>query len=248
MDFIGVDGCKSGWFSVTLGSGCEWDINIYRTIGDLWHQTNPPAMLFIDIPIGLPESGRRVCDQQTRIRLGKRGFSVFTVPCRTALAAKTYRQACRINKQVTGTGFSIQCWNIASKIKEVDRWLLENNKARQHVRESHPELCFWSLAGRRIMAHPKKSRQGFAERCAILQISYPQTVAIVEKALNQFRRKDLARDDILDALVLAVSARRGAEAIRSIPAKPPRDSKGLPMEIVYTAGSTEAQDEFRIFE
>jgi predicted RNase H-like nuclease len=62
---------------------------------------------------------------------------------------------------------------------------------------------------------------------------YPHTEMIVELALGRFKRKDLARDDILDAIVLAVSAKYSVKSIQTVPADPPRDKKGLPMEIVY---------------
>jgi predicted RNase H-like nuclease len=72
------------------------------------------------------------------------------------------------------------------------------------------------------------------ERYRVLQSNCPQTGRIVDQALDQFHRRDLARDDILDALALAVSARRSIKSIRTIPPDPPRDEKGLPMEMVYT--------------
>jgi predicted RNase H-like nuclease len=62
---------------------------------------------------------------------------------------------------------------------------------------------------------------------------YPAARAIVDHALDRFLRKDLAKDDILDATALAVSARFPSKFIRTVPQKPPRDKKGLPMEIVY---------------
>ncbi len=233
MDFIGVDGCRNGWFAVALDSIDNWKIDVFKTFDDLWGNWKPISMMFIDIPIGLPDSGSRACDRETRKILGQKGSSVFAVPCRKALQAKSYRQACRINKQVSGVSLSIQTWNIMAKIKEVDTWLQNNQKVRSRVRESHPELCFWAMAGGLSMAHSKKTAMGFGERYALLFENYPQTSAIVHQALAQFRRKDLARDDILDALALAVSAKRGIKSIRTAPQNPPRDKKRLPMEIVY---------------
>jgi predicted RNase H-like nuclease len=75
---------------------------------------------------------------------------------------------------------------------------------------------------------------GKSERYLILKKIYPETKAIVDNALQRFMRKDLARDDILDAIVLAVSAKLSFTSIRSVPSNPPRDNKGLPMEIVYS--------------
>ncbi len=157
MQFVGVDGCKKGWFAVALGSDREWAIGVFKTIDDLWNTVNSALMMFIDIPIGLPDSSRRVCDQETRKLLGERGASVFPVPCRKALRAKNYRQACRLNQAVLGVKLSIQTWNITAKIKEIDNWLQCHRKAQPHVRESHPELCFWALAGKRIMAQKHSS-------------------------------------------------------------------------------------------
>ena len=233
MNFIGVDACRKGWFAVSIDHQDNWKIDIYKTIGDFGKAFQKAAIIFIDIPIGLPHCGRRCCDRRTRQILSRRGASVFPVPCRRALAAKTYRSAVRINQQVLGVGLSIQTWNISSKINEVDRWLRHKKPARQQIRESHPELCFWAMAGGRPLTHSKKSPQGLAERLAILNKMYPHTEMIVELALGRFKRKDLARDDILDAIVLAVSAKYSVKSIQTVPADPPRDKKRLPMEIVY---------------
>ena len=233
MNFIGVDACKKGWFAVALDRQGNWDIGIFKTIVDFWGAFQKVSLILIDIPIGLPYSGKRSCDIETRKILGRRASSVFPVPCRKALQAKTYGQACRINQQVMGVKLTIQTWNISAKIVEVDRLLRNNKQAQRRIRESHPELCFWSLAGGHPMVYSKKRPQGFSERYSILQKIYPQTKAIVGKALERFMRKDLARDDILDAIVLAVSARFRLTSIRTVPPAPPRDKKDLPMEIVY---------------
>ena len=233
MYFVGLDACRKGWFAVSLGHQDNWKIDIYKTIGDFGKAFQKATLIFIDIPIGLPETGRRLCDLQTRKILYRRASSVFPVPCREALAPKTYRSAVRINQRVMGVGLSIQTWNISSKINEVDQWLRHKKTAQQQIRESHPELCFWAFAGGRPMAYSKKSPQGFAERYAILKKICPHSAAMVDLALHRFRRKDLARDDILDAIVLAVSAGYSAESIKTVPADPPRDKKGLSMEIVY---------------
>ena len=155
------------------------------------------------------------------------------MPCRQAIYATTYRKACRINQKTLGVKISVQTWNIAGKIREVDDFLINDEKARRCARESHPEICFWALAGGCPMAHYKKTDQGFAERLRLLKKVNPATELIINAALENYPRKYLARDDILDAIAMAISASAGREALVSIPKKPPRDSKGLPMEIVY---------------
>jgi hypothetical protein len=71
------------------------------------------------------------------------------------------------------------------------------------------------------------------QRLAVLQPYVPQARQIVEQALASYPRRILARDDIVDALVLALSAAMPPERLASLPALPPRDAHGLPMGIVY---------------
>jgi predicted RNase H-like nuclease len=233
MNFIGVDACKKGWFAVALDRQGNWDIGIFKTIDAFWRAFHNISLILIDIPIGLPHFGKRRCDTETRKILNRRSSSVFPVPCRAALQAKTYGQASQINQRVMGVKLTIQTWNISAKILEVDRLLHNNKQAQRRIRESHPELCFWSLAGGHPMAYSKRRPQGFAERVALLKKIYPETKAMVDMALERFMRKDLARDDILDAIVLAVCAKLPLRSLRTVPSNPPRDKKGLPMEIVY---------------
>jgi predicted RNase H-like nuclease len=233
MNYIGVDACKKGWFAVSIVPNDAWEIGIFDSIGDLWNACQHNALILIDIPIGLPDNGKRKCDVEARKILKRRAASVFPVPCRQAVHAHTYRKACRINKKILGVKLSVQTWNISGKIREVDDLLCKNGKARRCVRESHPEICFWALAGERPMTHYKKLDRGSAERLKILKRINPETEKIVNSAMKKFLRKDLARDDILDAIVLAVSAASPNDALVTIPKNPPTDSMGLPMEIVY---------------
>lgn len=248
MNFAGVDACKKGWFAVALDRQGNWDIGIFKDVVDFWSAFQNASLVLIDIPIGLPYCQKRRCDIEARKLLDRRASSVFPVPCREALQAKTYGQACRMNQQVMGVKLTIQTWNISAKIVEVDRFLRNNKPAQRRIRESHPELCFRALAGGHPMAYSKKKPQGFSERYSILKKIYPETKAIVDNALKRFRRKDLARDDILDAIVLAVSAKLPLTSIRTVPSNPPRDKKGLPMEIVYFHRKERKRFEFRTSE
>ena len=164
MNFAGVDACKKGWFAVALDQQGNWDIGIFKDVVDFWSRFENVSLVLIDMPIGLPYGEKRRCDIETRKLLGRRAPSVFPVPCREALQAKTYDQACRINQQVMGVKLTIQSWNISAKIVEVDRLLRNNKQAQRRIRESHPELSFWSLAGGFPMAYAKKRPQGISER------------------------------------------------------------------------------------
>jgi len=66
-----------------------------------------------------------------------------------------------------------------------------------------------------------------------LQRLYPRSEEIIKSAMSKFLRKDLAKDDILDALVLAVTASYPSEKLVTFPPNPHHDEKQLRMEIAY---------------
>ena len=235
--YVGIDGCPGGWFCVGLDADASWSVSVIATdtVGSV--ATTASAAL-IDIPIGLPDEGveERLCDREARRKLGRgRGSSVFPVPARASLRARDYAEALAINRGCTGRGISKQSWLIAPKIRVVDDLLQADCRLRGLLRESHPEICFWALNGAKPMRHNKKTPQGQDERMALLRNFFPAADAILEEATKGYRRKEVARDDIVDALVLAVSAQLGAGRYLSLPADPPRDAAGLAMEMVYFA-------------
>ncbi|RJQ74415.1 MAG: DUF429 domain-containing protein [Desulfobacteraceae bacterium] len=241
---LGVDGCKAGWFFVALDASGEAEFALMGSISALWHAHRDAGTVLIDIPIGLISGAGsgRLCDAAARkVLRPRRHASVFSPPCREALAARGYAEACRINAGVCGKKLSKQACGIAAKIKEVDDFLREHPQAVGVVRETHPEICFWAMAGCKPMAHGKKSPAGEAERLDLLERAYPRSSTVFKAALARYRRKDLARDDILDALVNAVTAARLKDhACATLPRRPPRDRRGLAMEIVYARPSGRA--------
>ncbi len=233
---MGVDGCPGGWFCVELGVGNTWRIALEPGPSTLITRTNDKRLALIDIPIGLLEGTdpHRECDRQARKLLGRpRAASVFPTPTRQAVYAKSYEHALAINHERVGRGLSKQTWNITPKIKQLDEVFRSTPRLRERIRESHPEVCFWSLNGKQAMQYNKKQVQGFLERLALLTRYFSRTSGVVDAALEQYPRKYLARDDILDALVLAVSARFGVKRLTTIPVDPPVDRYGIAMEMVY---------------
>jgi predicted RNase H-like nuclease len=236
--FVGVDGCKAGWFVVAIGPAKETGIGIFETFEKLWRTYSEARWILIDIPIGLPsqEIRSRPCDKKARKLLSpKRHHSIFSPPCREALAAGSYLEACRINQKVCDRKISIQAWHISKKIKEVDDLMTAHPSAQDSIRETHPEICFWALAGQKPLVHYKKSPQGQAERLALLKRYWDQATEIVKTALDRYPRRHLARDDIHDALVNAITASLLDDPIKTLPAEPGRDRLGLPMQMVYAS-------------
>lgn len=241
--FVGADGCKAGWFTILLTENNDWKVGVFPDVSRLWNEYSSASAILLDIPIGLRERGHeeRKCDKKARELFGpKRTSSVFPAPCRPAIYAESYEKASDINKQKTGRGLSLQTWNIIPKIREVDILLSNDESARSQVREIHPEICFWALAGH-PMKHSKKKPEGLSERTQLLESIYPQTDDIIKHALSTYRRKEVAKDDICDALSATITAMLGVRRLVSIPEAPEFDSRGLRMEIVYHPYHTEGE-------
>lgn len=242
--FVGVDGCRAGWFAIFLvrdaEQECKWKAALFPNFSCLagflknnYGQSDP--LIFIDIPIGLKDGGskERLSDTGARNILKSRKSSIFPVPCREAVYAETYEKACEVNKSLTGKRISKQAWNIVPKIRDVDSFLVKNKNYREKVREIGPELCFQSFAGF-PMKYSKKKVEGFLERKDALNNVCTFTDEIIEYVLSTYRRRDIAKDDILDALAAALTAKIGSRyGFTYIPQKPETDSEGLKIQIAY---------------
>lgn len=227
----GVDGCPGGWVVVwhDLGSGRMW-WEVVSELAVIANASPSPAIIGIDVPIGLVEAGPRECDTLVRQALGaKRGASVFPAPIRPVLAARDHAEASAKRRAVEGKGMSVQSWGIAPKIREVDEALRDDRELRGRIREVHPELCFHYMNGERPLAGSKKKSAGKTERVALLRAQFGDTVL---EALAS-KPRGCASDDLMDAFAAAWTARRVARGeARTIPANPPTDRYDLPMRMI----------------
>ena len=128
---------------------------------------------------------------------------------------------------------SRQVWGIIPKIKEINQFLSVDMTAKSHIRETHPEVCFWALNGGEPMKYSKRGEKGFSERMQVLLSVCPCTGDVVDYALGKYPSSKVARNDILDALIAAVTASAERRGLSSIPKTIEVDSKGQSMEIVY---------------
>ena len=231
----GVDGCRAGWLYFALARSREPGWGIVGAIEELVSSADDSDRIFVDIPIGLPNGPEgRLCDREARKRLrGRRAATVFPAPVRAALAADTYEDANRISREETGKGMTRQTFAILPRIREVDGLLRKSEKARHMVREVHPEICFWALAGGSPLSNRKKTDGGFHERLALLESFRPSVGEEFARIRTGFRCWDVADDDILDAMAAAITASTDPAALRTLPEHPTMDSRGLPMEMVY---------------
>jgi predicted RNase H-like nuclease len=230
-DVVGVDGCVGGWIAAWRRDARE-AIGCRRveTLAELFVGSVTPAVVAVDVPIGLLERGARSCDVEARRLLGVRRSSVFPAPIRPMLGARSQAEASQARLQGEGKRVSIQTWGIVPKIREVDRLLRDHPTWRESLHEVHPEVSFFFLNDRRPMSQSKKTAGGQAERVSLLR---NWCGAAVARALGERERLGCKTDDLVDALAALWTAERiqRGEAV-SIPAAPPLDVYGLRMEIV----------------
>ena len=162
----GVDGCPAGWMVVFARvseheGSTELRLCVQPRFADILCADQAPAVIAVDIPIGLPaQAGRggRAAEHMVRPLLGERQSSVFSVPSRAALERTDYGEACVVALATSEPPRKIskQLFMIVPKIREVDACLRAEPAAAPRVFEVHPELAFWRLNGARALAEPKK--------------------------------------------------------------------------------------------
>ena len=230
----GVDGCKGGWLAFHF-DGKYWSENLFRNINELYSESDSELIL-IDIPIGLreTESSERLCDLESRKILNKRKSSIFPAPSRLAIHCNRYREASQKNEEATGRKLSQQSFGIIPKIREVDVFIQskEYDARRKRIREVHPEICFWGLNRSSEMNYKKKDTLGKCERIQLLGSYIKDVEKIFDKTRTRYKKKQVADDDILDALVCAATAFFNS-SLSTFPLVPEKDTKGIAMEIVY---------------
>lgn len=209
---LGVDACKAGWVGVRLDSATA-TVLVGTSIGGLVAAADEPgrvAVIGIDIPIGLPDSGERAADRLARERIGPRASSVFATATRAALTSATHAEAVTENRALTGKGLSAQTYALRAKILQVDAWV---HTAGRPVIEVHPEVSFAELNGGHLVTK-MSTPEGVAQRRAALKA---QGIVLD----GSLRRARVGEDDVLDAAAAAWSARRHARGEASSLPDPP---------------------------
>lgn len=227
----GADGCAGGWICVERDTVTgETVAGVLPTTKDLLDRGRHLAVLTVDIPIGLSDTGPRECDIQARRLLTSiRGSSVFPAPVRAAIDAPTYAEACSRSEEACGKRLSKQAHAIMWRIREVDQLLRAEPELQSRVREIHPEVCFCVWAGR-PMQHAKRTREGRAERLELVDEHFRAAFDDLRPSIPQRMAAD---DDLLDAFAALWTAERilRGEAT-TVPVMPQEDQYGLRMEMV----------------
>ena len=232
--YAGVDGCRAGWI-VVLREAADAEppkALVCETFAEVLDLKEAPVAIAVDMPIGLGETsirGGRACEVEARKRLGKRQSSVFSTPARAAVMETGYRRACAaaLEHSDPPRKVSRQCFNLFAKIREIDALMTPGLQNR--VYESHPELVFWALNDGAAMTLPKKDPAGLAERRDLLERHGFLRTFLEQKPGPASK---VGPDDLIDACALACAAARidRGDSVR-LPADPPRNGRGLRMEI-----------------
>jgi predicted RNase H-like nuclease len=228
MHIAGIDGCRRGWIVAHTSRDLPHaEIEFIAHWRELHERYDIVA---VDMPIGLSHHGHRECETLARKILSPHGVRVFRVPPRAALSF-SYDDWAAANSWSKGRGFggiSKQSWNIFPKIAEIDGAIVAGDQTR--IYEAHPELAFCRLNGGDPLPS-KHTNVGIAARKRLLRKAGFTNLGDWLARRSALRAK---KDDILDACVLLLTARRikSGEAT-AIPETAPRDARGLKMAIHY---------------
>lgn len=241
--YVGVDwASRKGWLCVVIEEG-NWSAEMQPSMLSVWHHHSDADTVLVDIPIGLPEDERRTCDEEAKDYLGpERRSSVFYTPCRAAVEAGSYDEASSLNKKHVGYGLSSQAWGIVPRIREVDEFLSEVEPG-ETLREAHPEVAFAGLTGGEAISTSKQGDDGIEARLDALEKGFDDASEafrnLVKKHIDcvapwQRRIGTANRDDLLDAMVLALIGQCSGGDFETLPVEPSTDEVvGRQIEICY---------------
>lgn len=227
MQVLGVDGCREGWLCV---DECEGRLtgHIFRSFKELLMALPGASVIAVDIPIGLPEQGRRECDTAARRVLSPtRNRSVFPTPVLGVLHETHYPTANQKHRDIDGRGLQKQAFAILPKILDVNMLLQANPILQQRVHEIHPEVCFaiWNMGV--PMRHRKATQEGQTERERLIDAVWPgQRQAILDRLQGRYEI-----DDLNDAFAALWTARRIAAGTAKVLGDKSIDKYGLRMEM-----------------
>ena len=240
---VGVDWGSGQWICAIREGPGEWDLESHPSFLSVWHRHKDNIPILVDIPIGLVEEGLRECDEEAREVLESvRPNSVFWTPPRSAIEAKTYDEAKALTDELSPKGLTTQAWGIAPRIRELDEFLAEVPEAQGKVRESHPEVCFAKLNGGEPPEPGKQDDEGIEARLDILEDWEDGTREAYEELIEEYVEPPAHvrlvstndRDDVVDAMALALTVAKADGEFETLPEEPPKDAeRGIPIEIVY---------------
>jgi len=233
---VGIDGCRGGWVVAVVTPGQPLRARVITRIealdGLLAELRVEASCPLIDMPIGLPVSGRRPLDTAAKALLGSKAASLFIIPPRPVLDALDYAEAKQLSRASTGSALSIQAWNLLPRVRELDLYLRRRLPEPPRLCESHPELVFTLLAGGPLPS--KQTAAGTEARIEVLRSAGLDPGPLLAAPPSHPGGR-VAGHDLLDALVLALVASLADSARTRLAPPPGIDPLGLPMEMILPA-------------
>jgi predicted RNase H-like nuclease len=217
---VGVDWARGTWV-VVEATAKSTSVSAEPSLLNVWQEYGDQASeILVDVPLHLMREGDRECDREAMQSLGSRSSTVFWTPTRGAIEARDYETAAEENTR----GLGSQSWGLIPRIREARALLEEVPEAHEIVYESHPEVCFKALHGDDLPS--KTDEAGFEARKSCLinhggESFQPVLDFVAERRANSqwhHRIQSGRVDDVLDAAVLALTARTTAEDYPTLPA------------------------------
>jgi predicted RNase H-like nuclease len=104
---LGVNACKPSWVGIALTNQGFAGAYIDQRIDELVaaaEEDGALAVVAIDMPIGLSDTGPRQVDVLARRFVGSLRSSVFVTPVRATVEQETYSKAAKVRRTIAGVG------------------------------------------------------------------------------------------------------------------------------------------------
>jgi predicted RNase H-like nuclease len=223
MQVLGVDVWAKGWVGVEFDNAKFIRSHTSPSLRSVIAKTTGVAVVTVDIPLGLADSGLRIADGEAYAALGPRRSSVFPTAPRAVYEKDTYEEAAQVHSNLLGKGMSRQSYGLRNRLLEADR-LYDGSVPLYEV---HPEVCF-AYMGAGPCHFSKKTWAGQRDRIRRLEA----VGIILPDALGD--ASVVPVDDVLDAAAAAWSADRIARDMgASLPSPPQVNDRGQSMAIWY---------------
>jgi threonine dehydratase len=236
----GADGCPPGWAVVLkdIAGRRPSELLVCPDMQSLLKHRLVPALIAVDMPIGLPDrvgAGGRGPEVELRQKLGERKASVFSIPSRAAVYAESFQEACEASLATSEPPrkISIQSFHLFPKVRELDELIRADMGLAFIIRESHPEGAFMVMNGGEPLSEPKKIKSAINPAGINMRKKLLMEVAgFSETFLSTKPPSGVGADDFMDACACAWVAEKIAKG-RAIcfPEVPMRDSHDIPIAI-----------------
>jgi predicted RNase H-like nuclease len=223
----GVNACKGGWVAAATRGDVEHAYLLFVSRLDDLFAGHGVTFAVADVPMGLTSGPEpRSVEAAMRAFLPGKASSVFSTPCRQALGAESYEEACEINERHLGRRLSVQAYALFERIREADA--TARTRGQQLLREGHSEVSYAAMAGAPLQTK-KKSREGREDRRLLLEKrGMPAADLLAERW-----RGTCSKENVLDAAALLWTAARVVRGNhRTFPSDPEFDETGLGMSVV----------------